>query len=128
MLGPDWLAMYLYLSALFSLKQGQDAIFDGFNRKPPEAQLIVSSLKWFGRSFTIFNIAISDTEAAKRIALRKQTSGRKDDESVEHRLAEYHEYTAPAIEIFSDAGVLTEINGEQAPEKIAEDIRTALKI
>ena len=128
LLGPPWLAMYLYLESLFSLPPGQSAIFDGFNRKTDEAELIVDSLKWFGRGFSILHVKISDDEVRKRIELRKQTSGRLDDQTVDQRLEEYEKYTKDAINIFRDAGVLIEINGEQPPEKIAEDIRAVLKV
>ncbi len=127
-LQPHWFAMYLYLKSLFSIPEGQSAIFDGFNRKVPEAELIVDSLKWLERPFTILHVAISDDEARKRLALRKKVSGREDDNFVEERLEEYRKYTEPAIEVFRKVGVLIEINGEQTPEKIAEDIKAVLKV
>src|SRR3989344_1712249 len=43
-LSPHWLAMHLYLKSLFSIPHGTSAIFDGFNRKIPEAELIIESL------------------------------------------------------------------------------------
>src|SRR3989344_2873926 len=52
-LSPPWFAMYLYQKALFSVQEGQSVIFDGFNRKVPEAELVVDSLKWLGRPFAI---------------------------------------------------------------------------
>ena len=41
---------------------------------------------------------------------------------------EYAEHTAPAIELFREAGVLIEIDGERAPEEIAKDVNAALNI
>src|SRR3989344_117984 len=40
-LQPYWLAMYLFLKTLFSIPENSSAIFDGFSRKGPEAELIV---------------------------------------------------------------------------------------
>ncbi|OGG48832.1 hypothetical protein A3G63_00750 [Candidatus Kaiserbacteria bacterium RIFCSPLOWO2_12_FULL_52_8] len=128
LLMPHWLAMYLYLQALFSIPENEGAIFDGFNRKVPEAELIVDSLRWLARPFSIIHLAVSDDAAQKRLAERSKVSGRVDDHAVERRFKEYYEYTEPAIEIFRIAGVLTEVNGEQSPEKIAEDILAALHI
>ncbi len=125
---PVWFATYLYLDALFSIPEGQSAIFDGFNRKPTEAELILDSLKWLGRSFAIIYLETSHEEVKKRIQLRAQTSGRADDHEVENRLKEYETYTEDAIGLFRDAGVLITINGEQAPETVAADVRAALKI
>jgi adenylate kinase len=125
---PHWFAMYLYQKALFSLSADSSVIFDGFNRKVPEAELIVSSLAWLGRSFTVVNIVVSDEEVRRRLLVRKETEGRADDSVVEERLKEYSAHTEAAINIFRAAGSLIEVNGEQAPEKIAEDINKALGV
>jgi len=128
MLAPHWFAMYLYLKSLFSIDGNASAIFDGFNRKVPEAELVIDSLRWLGRSCTILNIKVSDEEVRRRLVLRKETEGRADDAVVEERLKEYYEHTEPAIELFRTSGVLIEINGEQTPEEIAVDIRKVLSI
>ncbi len=126
LLVPHWFAMYLYLKTLFSIPEHQNAIFDGFNRKVAEAELVVDSLRWLGRAFTVVDVVVSDTEVEKRLALRKETSGRVDDTVVSERLKEFHTFTAPAIEIFRNAGVLIEVNGEQSREDIARDVLAAL--
>lgn len=128
---PYWFVTFLYLKTLSTLKDGESLILDGFNRKVPEAETIIESMQWLERPFTILNIQISDEEMRRRLALRRDIEGRADDavESVlEERLREYREHTEPAIEIFRNAGMMLEINGEQAPEKVAEDIRRALDI
>jgi adenylate kinase len=128
LLQPHWFAMYLYLKSLFSIPDDRNAIFDGFNRKVPEAELILSSLKWLGRGLSIVHIEVSDEEVKKRLAIRKETSGRADDHAVEERMKEYYECTEPVIALFRDAGVLIDIDGEQSPEAIAEDVRKALDL
>lgn len=128
LLQPHWLAMYLYLKSLFSLPEGSSVIFDGFNRKVPEAELVVSSLAWLNRPFTVIHLPISDAEVLNRVESRKKTETRADDLVVEERLKEYAAHTTPAIELFRKQGVLIEVDGEQTPEKIAEDIRAALNI
>lgn len=128
LLSPPWFAMYLYQKALFSIPEGQSAIFDGFNRKIPEAELIVSSLKWLDRPFSVVNITISDEEVVKRISLRKLESDRVDDHFVPERLNEYNKFTKDAIEVFRNEGVLIEVNGEQSREAIAADVLKALNI
>ena len=128
LLAPHWFAMYIYQKALFSLAENQNVIFDGFNRKIPEAELIVDSLTWLGRPFQVLNIVISDEEAMKRLAIRGQRSDRVDDNFVPERLKEYNKYTTDAIAVFREKHGIIEINGEQTREKIAEDIRAALKL
>ncbi|MEK7086516.1 MAG: nucleoside monophosphate kinase [Patescibacteria group bacterium] len=127
-LAPHWFAMYLYLKSLFTVSDDEHIIFDGFNRKAPEAHLAIDALKWLGRTCIVLEIRVSDEEVQRRLALRKDIEDRADDSAVDERLKEYDEYTKPAIEIFRNAGVLIEINGEQTPEKIATDISTVLAL
>lgn len=128
LLAPPWFAMYLYLKALFSLPEQMGVIFDGFNRKVPEAELVIDSLRWLNRPFSILDIHISDEEARRRLAIRKGVEGRADDDAIDERLKEYYAYTEAAMDVFRKSGMLIEINGEQQREPIAFDIRTALGI
>jgi len=127
-LQPHWFAMYLFLKTLFSIPEGSNVIFDGFSRKVPEAELVIDALKWLSRPFVVLHLRVSDEEIRRRLALRKENSGRADDSFVGKRLEEYRTYTAPCIELFRKAGVLIEINGEQSREAVAADIGAALKI
>ena len=128
LLSPPWFAMYLYQKALFSISEKQNVIFDGFNRKVPEANLIVDSLTWLERPFKVIDVVISNEEALKRIALRKLESDRVDDHFVPERLQEYNKFTKDAIEVFRKVGKLIEINGEQTREAIAKDVCGVLNI
>ena len=127
-LAPHWFAMYLYLKALFAVEEASPIIFDGFNRKIPEAELVIDSLKWLGRKPTVIKIRVSDDEVRRRLEGRKTIEGRADDNAVDERMKEFYEYTDPAVRLFNEAGILIEVNGEQPPETIAADIAAALKI
>lgn len=126
-LAPHWFAMYLYLKSLFSIGE-ESIIFDGFSRKVPEAELIIDSLRWLDRPFSLLHLRVSDDEIRHRLALRKEVGGRVDDSAVDKRLKEYAEYTEPAIEKFRESGNLIEINSEQTREAVALDILAALGI
>lgn len=128
LLSPHWFAMYLYLKSLFSIPEGASAIFDGFNRKIPEAELIISSLTWLERPFTIVHVYISDEEVHRRLAGRRATSGRADDHAVEERMREYYAHTEPALELFRSASVLVEVDGLREPEQVAVDVKRALNL
>ena len=120
--------MYLFLKTLFSIQGDTSVIFDGFCRKVPEAELVIDSLRWLNRSFTVLNVQISDDTVLRRLAFRKEVEGRADDSVVDERLKEYHAYTEPALEVFRKAGILIDIDGEPTPEAIAENIRAVLDI
>lgn len=123
---PYWLAEYLFLKNIFSLKGDESIILDGFGRKVPEAEFIIESLAWLGRPFTVVHLKVSDEEIKHRIALRKEIEARADDNAVDERLKEYRLHTDLAIEKFRESGNLIEIDGERAREPIAEDIRKVL--
>lgn len=127
-LAPHWFAMYLYLKALFGMGDESSVIFDGFNRKVPEAELVISSLNWLSRKPTIIHIMVSDDVVRTRLAGRKEIEGRADDNAVDERLKEYQTFTEPALDVFRKEGVLVEIDGERAPEMIAADVSAALGI
>jgi adenylate kinase len=125
-LAPHWFASYLYLKSFFSLQSGADVIFDGFNRKLPEAEIVMDSLRWLDRPLTVIHIQVSDESVRTRLILRKDIENRADDSAVDERLKEYHEYTEPVLELFRSAGVLIEVDGEPKPEEITVAINKAL--
>ena len=127
-LAPHWFAMYLYLQSLFEIGTATNVIFDGFNRKVEEAQLIIDSLAWLERPFVSIYLRVSDEVVRERLAGRKEIEGRKDDNAVDERLNEYREFTDPAIALFRATGTLIEIDGELSPEEIARAIHTALAL
>ncbi len=128
LLAPHWFAMYLYLKSLFSLPADASVIFDGFNRKEEEARLVIDSLLWLKRPFTVIQIAVSDNVIRERLEGRKSSQGRTDDHYVETRLEEYKTYTVPALELFESMGVLVTINGEQTPEEVSKEIEKILGV
>ena len=61
--------------------------------------------------------------------VRDRLVQRDDDteDTVRERLRVYHENTEPVVEHYRDAGVLVEIDGEQAPDDVFEDIAAHLE-
>jgi len=53
---------------------------------------------------------------------------RADDtaEVIEHRLQVFDEAAGPLIAYYRDRGILVEVNGDQPPEAISEDIQALL--
>ncbi|MCX6786345.1 MAG: nucleoside monophosphate kinase [Candidatus Kaiserbacteria bacterium] len=125
---PNWLPTYLFLKNIFSLSNDDSVILDGFARKIPEAELVIESLAWIGRPFSVLYLKVSDEEISRRLALRKGIQDRADDSVVDERLKEYRSYTEPVVEMFRKTGVLIEIDGERTREEIAADIRKALTL
>ena len=126
LLSPPWFVEYLYLRTLFTIPHNQPAIFDGFNRKIEEANLIIAAAELLDRSFVVLNIDVSNDEVHRRLDSRKNESGRADDHFVQVRLEEYARYTEKALEAFRNAGACIDIDGERPPEEVAEDVARAI--
>lgn len=130
LLTPYWLAGYVYLKSFFAIPEEESVIFDGANRTLPEAELVMNSLTWLERPFSIFHLHVPDEEVHARIAIRREREGRADDhvDAVGKRIEEYYANTDKAIEYLRQAGVLIEIDGHRTPEEIAVDIRARLGV
>jgi adenylate kinase len=126
---PEFLAAFMWSNELIeNFKLERALIFDGTPRSLPEAKILDSALRFFGRTeVVVVYLGITRTEAEKRLAKR----GRRDDlsqEEVEKRLDWFDKDVAPAIEFYRnhDEHTLLEINGEQSIEQIAEEIKEAI--
>lgn len=134
---------------------GQGIIFDGFPRTVAQAEALDAMMKRLQREITeVIMIELPESEVVNRIASRRQCSKcgailhvtpgnpankcpvcggelytRPDDrpERVKHRLEVYHKETLPVKTYYQNSGKYVEINGDQTPEKVFEDIVSVLK-
>jgi len=127
---PSWLSSHLFTEALLGLSLEEGIVFEGACRTLPEATDFEETASWLERPYRAIFLTISDAEVEKRLALRKGVEGRADDASdaVDHRIHEYEQKTAAAVEFFRSKGVLIEINGEQTVEQVHADVLKALKL
>lgn len=109
LLMPSWFAIYLFQRTVFG--HDGELIFDGFGRKTEEAKMVLEVLNWLERPLKVIHLQVPDEEIIERLIKRRAISGRLDDFSIEKRLEEYHQYTEPAIEIFRDVGIVSEVDG-----------------
>ncbi len=101
-------------------------VFEGSPRKLYEAWLLQEALEFFGlgKSIKAFHLNVSRQEAQDRLLKR----GRKDDtiEAINKRLEWYEKEVVPVIDFYRGQGTLIEINGEQPPEKVFQEITKML--
>ena len=50
-----------------------------------------------------------------------------DEESVRNRLSVYHDNTEPVLELYADHDGYVEIDGDQAPDEVWEDVKAAVE-
>ncbi|MES2014583.1 MAG: nucleoside monophosphate kinase [Patescibacteria group bacterium] len=126
LLMPSWVANYMLEEYLFNLAPEKGAIFEGSGRDAEQAKVIDEVCSWLGRSYTVLNLDVSEEEVIKRSLLRGRDSTDKDESVIRMRLAEYNRLTKPAIEYFKSIGKVIDINGEQSPQGVHDEVMKAV--
>lgn len=128
---PDFLAVWIW-SHLFieKVRGGEHLVFDGTPRSLGEAKMLNTALPFYGRA----NIAVVFLNVSRQWAEdRLRGRGRADDlkpEVVAKRLAWYEDDVLPAVSYYrkNPAYRFLDINGEQTPEEVFNDILGGLDI
>ncbi|MEI7810202.1 MAG: nucleoside monophosphate kinase [bacterium] len=129
-LQPDFLTTSLFTNVLTNnLNDDKHLITDGFPRTVHQSESFDSMMKFFKReNIKIIHIDISEDEVVKRNTLR----GRVDDtpEGIERRIQEYKDNVVPSMEYFrnKEGYQIFKINGEQAMDRVFEDIINVLEL
>lgn len=127
---PPWFSSHLFVEALLGLSPRDAIVFEGACRRLEEAQDFDQTAAWLERPYKAIVLDISDVEVEKRLAIRKGTSGRSDDASdtVEHRLREYAEKTAPAIDFLRSQDAVIDIKSDGSIEEVHQKVLEALNL
>jgi adenylate kinase len=153
---PDEVIVGVIAERIDSSEALDGFILDGFPRTTPQAEALDAKLTELGRAVTaVLLIDVSDDEVVRRLGGRRtceanghvfhiefeppQQEGvcdidgselivRDDDkpEVIRKRLETYHEKTEPLVSYYDSRSVLRRIEGEAAPEEVAEQIRRTL--
>lgn len=153
---PDEVIVGVIAERIDSSEALDGFILDGFPRTTPQAEALDAKLTELGRAVTaVLLIDVSDDEVVRRLGGRRtcEENGhvfhvefepperegicdidgsplivRDDDkpEVIRKRLATYHEKTEPLVSYYDSRSVLRRIDGEAAPEEVAEQIRRTL--
>lgn len=128
---PDWFADHLLESSLLSLEPYVGVVTEGFARTLQQAKHYADIIDWLGRDLVVINLEVSEEEATRRMLSRAQMQERPDSDTAEKiraRLAQFEMETVPALAYLREKGVVRDVDGEQTPEKIAEDIEKLLAV
>ncbi len=128
---PDFLAVWIW-SHLFieEIRGGEHIVFDGMPRSLDEAKMLNTALPFYKRKNpTVIFLNVSEKWAEDRLRGR----GRADDlkpEVVAKRLAFFNKDVVPAVDYYREATGyrFLEINGEQTPDEVFNDVRKGLGI
>lgn len=125
---PEFLPIWIWSEYLIRHISGPEhMILDGLSRRPHEAPILDSAMKFYDRkSPQVVSIEVSREWAKERLLGR----GRGDDngKDIDSRINWYYDNVIPAIEYFKNNPYYTvhTINGEQSIENVHEDIIKAL--
>jgi adenylate kinase len=153
---PDEVIVGVIAARIDSNEALDGFILDGFPRTTPQAEALDAKLGELGRAVTaVLLIDVSDDEVVRRLGGRRTCTAnghvfhvefdppeqegvcdvdgselivRDDDkpEVIRKRLQTYHEKTEPLVSYYDNRGVLRRIEGEEAPEAVAEKVRRTL--
>ena len=153
---PDEVIVGVIADRIDSSEARDGFILDGFPRTTPQAEALDAKLTELGRALSgVLLIDVSDDEVVRRLGGRRtceanghvfhvefappQEEGvcdidgsplivRDDDKPdvIRKRLATYHEKTEPLVSYYDDRSVLRRINGEAAPDEVAQQVQRTL--
>ncbi len=131
---PSYLAVMCWSIAMVkNYKEDMHMITDGSPRKIPEAIIFDTLYDFYGFEKPNFiYINVSKEWATDKLLKRAEVQGRLDDSrnGIEKRMGEFEKDLKPVIEFYKPRKDINfvEINGEQAIEKVHQEIIKSLSI
>jgi adenylate kinase len=152
---PDELVIEMLLDRVSRPDCYNGYVLDGFPRTIPQAEIFDSKISK-NSDVIVLNLQISDESIFKRIEGRQSCGQcgnitnryfspstqedicdkcggeliqRADDKAsvVKERIKVYHEQTEPLVRYYSTKGLLDNINGENSPDSVFQDLMAAYK-
>lgn len=117
---PDEKTLEVVSEYLSRLEYEKGYILDGFPRTSAQAEAFANGIN------KVIYLRVSDEEALRRIAGRKETREDETPRAIQKRIELFHMFTEPVLDYYRKKGILVEVDGEQTIEKILEEILKAL--
>lgn len=106
-------------------------LLDGYPRNAAQALELDAILSDASQRLdAVISLRVPLTDLQERLALRASSEGRADDteDVIRRRLELYAEETAPLLEIYSDRGLLVQVDGTGSIDEITERILGAIQV
>lgn len=125
---PEFLPIWIWTEYMIRHVSGDEhMILDGLSRRPHEAPILDSAMKFYGREKPIVvSIEVSRDWSKERLLGRKR--GDDNVQDIERRIDWYYQNVIPAIEFFKKNSYYDfhSINGERSVEEVHRDILKAV--
>lgn len=126
---PDSVTNRMVRSRLAEADAAEGFLLDGYPRNPAQVTELDVILSDMGQQVDKVLLLVADNdELVQRLLARAAKEGRSDDneEVIRHRLKVYAEETQPLISLYSQRGLVTEIDGLGEIEEVTSRIMAAL--
>lgn len=126
---PDSVTNRMVRSRLAEADAAEGFLLDGYPRNPAQVTELDAILSDMGQQVDKVLLLVADNdELVQRLLARAAKEGRSDDneEIIRHRLKVYAEETQPLISLYSQRGLVTEIDGLGEIEEVTSRIMAAL--
>jgi adenylate kinase len=123
---PDTVILGLIKAELAKPEGQAGAVFDGFPRTAPQAELVDRTLGERGQRLThVLLLDVDEDELVRRVHSRAGLEGRSDDtpETVRTRLQVYQRDTAPLVAHYAERGNVHRVPATGTVEDIATEIQ-----
>ncbi|MDT0189780.1 adenylate kinase [Rothia terrae] len=127
---PDSVTNNMVRARLAEEDAANGFLLDGYPRNVAQVQELDSILEDMGVEIGRVLLLVADNdELVQRLLNRAAEQGRSDDneEVIRHRLKVYEEETAPLVALYTERGIVKEINGLGDIDEVTERILDALK-
>lgn len=124
-LAPDEIIVQLLEKTIKENPDAKGFLFDGFPRTYIQAYILEGLMIKLNTSLNcLISLDVDKEESVKRLLIRGETSGRKDDNEsvIRKRLIEYDNKTKPVLQFYKERGIYIPVNGQQSIEKVSHDI------
>ncbi|OFX36012.1 MAG: adenylate kinase [Bacteroidetes bacterium GWA2_32_17] len=123
---PDNVVVGMISGIIENNKNAKGFIFDGFPRTIAQAEVLDKMLIIHSTNVALLlMLDVEEEVLIKRLTLRGEKSGRKDDVDIniiQNRINVYHSQTKPVLEYYQKQGKAFQINGVQTEEEVYSDI------
>ncbi|HKA58346.1 MAG TPA: adenylate kinase [Gemmatimonadales bacterium] len=123
---PDAIILSMIKEELDRPEATEGAILDGFPRTAAQAELVDKTLAQRGQRLNhILLLDVTEDELVRRMTLRAQVEGRRDDtpEAIKMRLQIYQRDTAPLIAHYGQRGIVHRVPGTGSVDQISQEIK-----
>ena len=110
---------------------GGGYVLDGMPRNMTQARALYDIARRLGMTANVaLHLKADDEELVRRLLARAALEHRADDteEVIEHRLALYHEVTAPIVDWYAERGILLSVDAMRPIEHVGREVLTALEV